>query len=371
MSVNSNTTDTLVDPTTSAETTHARWQALRSQLYTLSDPPSFPREPLQVLQDEWPSFADFVRGEFIDWVDRQLDAAEPLKSDLESPLYFCCGFLLAQFRDPGCFELCQRMAMMKSERRDLSFGDSQTEIVVPWWASLCHHAPERIQWLDDLAACRVPALWQSICFAGEALARCASEGVISVAKAHDALRAACGYWCDHIQRGVSTDPQDPNEVFTCKDFLGLTVSTWIDAGMTAGDAVSVRTWFVRGWLHDDWMDAEALDAIIDPSIQPDAKATGYFSKAQTNQRKPGFARTVEAELGWWAWFQPIAGRDFDLDSKFDIDNYRDFMRQEMDRYDHSLPAPIEEPYVRPSAKVGRNDPCPCGSGKKFKKCCGG
>lgn len=22
------------------------------------------------------------------------------------------------------------------------------------------------------------------------------------------------------------------------------------------------------------------------------------------------------------------------------------------------------------AKTGRNDPCPCGSGKKFKKCCG-
>ena len=22
-------------------------------------------------------------------------------------------------------------------------------------------------------------------------------------------------------------------------------------------------------------------------------------------------------------------------------------------------------------KVGRNEPCPCGSGKKFKKCCGG
>jgi len=22
-------------------------------------------------------------------------------------------------------------------------------------------------------------------------------------------------------------------------------------------------------------------------------------------------------------------------------------------------------------KVGRNDPCPCGSGKKYKRCCGG
>ena len=26
--------------------------------------------------------------------------------------------------------------------------------------------------------------------------------------------------------------------------------------------------------------------------------------------------------------------------------------------------------VRTAPKVGRNDPCPCGSGKKYKKCCG-
>jgi preprotein translocase subunit SecA len=26
--------------------------------------------------------------------------------------------------------------------------------------------------------------------------------------------------------------------------------------------------------------------------------------------------------------------------------------------------------VKNSSKVGRNDPCPCGSGKKYKKCCG-
>jgi preprotein translocase subunit SecA len=25
---------------------------------------------------------------------------------------------------------------------------------------------------------------------------------------------------------------------------------------------------------------------------------------------------------------------------------------------------------REGKKVGRNDPCPCGSGKKYKKCCG-
>ena len=31
--------------------------------------------------------------------------------------------------------------------------------------------------------------------------------------------------------------------------------------------------------------------------------------------------------------------------------------------------PVQQ-VVRTSAKVGRNDPCPCGSGKKYKKCCG-
>ncbi|WP_300390609.1 SEC-C metal-binding domain-containing protein [Fusobacterium sp.] len=28
-----------------------------------------------------------------------------------------------------------------------------------------------------------------------------------------------------------------------------------------------------------------------------------------------------------------------------------------------------EPIVK-KRKIGRNEPCPCGSGKKYKKCCG-
>jgi uncharacterized protein YecA (UPF0149 family) len=27
------------------------------------------------------------------------------------------------------------------------------------------------------------------------------------------------------------------------------------------------------------------------------------------------------------------------------------------------------PFIREEKKVKRNDPCPCGSGKKYKKCC--
>lgn len=40
-------------------------------------------------------------------------------------------------------------------------------------------------------------------------------------------------------------------------------------------------------------------------------------------------------------------------------------------YDERIvPFPKVETYVRGGKKVGRNDPCPCGSGKKFKHCCG-
>lgn len=41
---------------------------------------------------------------------------------------------------------------------------------------------------------------------------------------------------------------------------------------------------------------------------------------------------------------------------------------------YSLPDPIPItppiPIVEHSPRVGRNDPCPCGSGRKYKKCCG-
>ena len=38
-----------------------------------------------------------------------------------------------------------------------------------------------------------------------------------------------------------------------------------------------------------------------------------------------------------------------------------------DNTDTAAPAPAG---IRQGPKVGRNDPCPCGSGKKYKQCCG-
>jgi hypothetical protein len=58
--------------------------------------------------------------------------------------------------------------------------------------------------------------------------------------------------------------------------------------------------------------------------------------------------------------RPAAGDYDDEDDEAALDDIGD------------LPGPgdVTMPIRREAPKVGRNDPCPCGSGKKYKKCCG-
>ena len=53
---------------------------------------------------------------------------------------------------------------------------------------------------------------------------------------------------------------------------------------------------------------------------------------------------------------------------------RDVLKKALARlkeeYENDFYEEAEELYVREEPKIGRNDPCPCGSGKKYKKCCG-
>jgi hypothetical protein len=51
-----------------------------------------------------------------------------------------------------------------------------------------------------------------------------------------------------------------------------------------------------------------------------------------------------------------------------LDDAEDLGDDEDGDYDDAPPERVET-FVRAEPKVGRNDPCPCGSGKKFKKCC--
>ena len=55
---------------------------------------------------------------------------------------------------------------------------------------------------------------------------------------------------------------------------------------------------------------------------------------------------------------------------FDHHEIAEFVREDGRWYfkDGQAPQPVQA--VRQGPKIGRNDPCTCGSGKKYKKCCG-
>lgn len=69
--------------------------------------------------------------------------------------------------------------------------------------------------------------------------------------------------------------------------------------------------------------------------------------------------------------KPIAQNDFiNLKmAKSHHENPREHAHEEQKPHDEVEHAPLT-PFVREEPKVGRNDPCPCGSGNKYKKCCG-
>jgi preprotein translocase subunit SecA len=54
----------------------------------------------------------------------------------------------------------------------------------------------------------------------------------------------------------------------------------------------------------------------------------------------------------------------------EVENLRDRTQRDVVETHGTAGAPVKQVKKAAADKVGRNDPCPCGSGKKYKKCCG-
>jgi len=109
------------------------------------------------------------------------------------------------------------------------------------------------------------------------------------------------------------------------------------------------------------------DGLIDPfSISSEeisqAIAMGRDAAMKELPLRHRLITNVVEDLEWWECF-----RDDGVELEDD--------EEDPSKYEGSflplLPdADFPMPFRRTQPKVGRNEPCPCGSGKKFKKCCG-
>jgi hypothetical protein len=134
---------------------------------------------------------------------------------------------------------------------------------------------------------------------------------------------------------------------------------------------------VWGSLANECVDIEALtvfpdlrqayrDELIDPMFiapeeldQAEALPAGQMLD-ETRERYPPIDDVATATTWWDRRRQPDGDADVDDDDEDDDHAWDD---EDADTVD------AQEPYRAP-VKVGRNAPCPCGSGKKYKKCCG-
>lgn len=111
----------------------------------------------------------------------------------------------------------------------------------------------------------------------------------------------------------------------------------------------------------DWQDVE------------EALELGRQGAMQAGQYRSPLVTDLRKDMGWMQCFHEEKRYD---DTEVDFEeNLLAYDGPEVDVEDDLLGLPPGEPPSAPirrtAPKTGRNEPCPCGSGKKFKKCCGG
>jgi hypothetical protein len=105
-------------------------------------------------------------------------------------------------------------------------------------------------------------------------------------------------------------------------------------------------------LLDRWLSKGIVDEeYVSKSEIEDIYRSDYEELNEELTRSERFHGLIDY-LSEWAWFTASDPSELDGEEALSDDG------EELDR-----------PFVREGRKIGRNEPCPCGSGKKFKKCC--
>jgi tetratricopeptide (TPR) repeat protein len=199
----------------------------------------------------------------------------------------------------------------------------------------------------------------------------------------------------YISQAVEQDPQNPD--------LQIRLAKILHNGNRPDLALP----HYKEVIKQDPEDAEAVDAIAGILLKQKRvlEAVPYLEKLpdlirlgkidDTLRRDlfislVGMANAVRQETGYQIQIVPVDKSkisslddeniivqpfDFDFSKPEDFERaYSLFMGGQLpvgDFDDVILLQNLEEkPVPRTVEKVGRNDPCPCGSGKKYKKCCG-
>ncbi len=187
-------------------------------------------------------------------------------------------------------------------------------------------------------------------------------------------------WLQDLEMELGNTGEHEKRMEFCQKILGMLDWTFDDNSgfmaavgeelYAAGKDIQGREWF-ENWLKKEPYNQNAINAFSWCIQEKEGEEKAY---QLLRQKIIGVACTINNELlfehakllvkylGYeedLKWIESQLAAYYDSLEKADIYN---------DLYD-DFRMPVQKPIVK-EKKVYPNDPCPCGSGKKYKKCCG-
>ena len=257
-------------------------------------------------------------------------AADPAPArDSDYMLHFYAICLLAEFREQSAYRPMIALAAQPEEIAEDLFGDFSAENLGRAIASVCDGDLTPIK---ALAENRQVNVWVRNAALDALVTRCLEGDADAVDIV--AYIEQLGAREVSTLRGMAISGRD-------RTFLSCIVCSLCDIG-PAPALASIREWYA-----DELVDEMVTD-LHDVTMAAQSSAANSWQRSLQNGK--GYVRDAVGEMADWACF----------------DETRDADEDEFDDLEHDE---IAFPYVRETPKIGRNDPCLCGSGKKYKKCC--
>jgi hypothetical protein len=280
-----------------------------------------------------------ITPELIAAIDRVSENPAPyLQKDSHDWLHHFALLLLAQFRETRALDCILRFFSLPGETALDLTGDMITEQGATVLASVCDGDPAPLLRLANDESINMFVRTQSI------------DGLL-------------------VQRAWGERPREA----VIEDLRGLFSSLakpgddYVWAGLICSlcdfDAVELlpegRRAFEEGLVDETVIRPESMDELEHPETRRFALPPGQTEFDLFRESHEPI--DAVAECSAWLCFR----------TEEDYAGIHDW-EDEIEEDDHQFARAIaygDKPYTAPP-KVGRNDPCPCGSGKKYKKCCG-
>jgi len=260
---------------------------------------------------------------------------------------FFAVFLLTEFRAAEALPVVFQLLELPDDQRDELVSDADCECLPRLLAAIV----DDVDLLDS--AIRNPALQKlARSILASAYVKMVAAGRLSSEEAVRRLRC-------RLREAIDAGDGEMVTTLVC-ELSGLASAEALpDIREAFGRGLVDEGEITLGWLEKSVAEAAAEAAGVHPShlaqlyVEDTVEElrTWYWPEDDQGHTEWGGEDDEEPGLHYGPLEGPFRPESYDIDDDFE------------------LPPESLEPIRRETPRVGRNDPCPCGSGKKFKKCC--